>query len=153
MKLSFLLLFFLSSFCLKITQVRLNPDTVKSPGDFYNKSPDATKIITPEYASLKINAHVISNVPGIIEKTEQIGVIPVEKDITQYEPYSDKLVHKTTLVSQPIIAKTKSLGIVHQERDVLFDVNGNKIVSLDDNSEKKFFGIDRDNQTINQSQT
>ena len=46
--------------CLKANQpfitnpTKLNPDAVKSPGGFNNVAPEASKIITPMYASLLI---------------------------------------------------------------------------------------------------
>lgn len=38
----------------------LDASTVRSPGNFYNVSPDATEIITPSYADEKISVHMVS---------------------------------------------------------------------------------------------
>lgn len=87
-------------------QTSINPEMVKSPGSFDNISPETTSIITPQYAKPKIEADITVTTPGLVQRNEQIGVVPVVEQKNVYNPLSDKIESVDVLTAKNVYAKT-----------------------------------------------
>ncbi|MCQ2815926.1 MAG: hypothetical protein MJ252_01550 [archaeon] len=114
---------------------RLNPEDVKSPGDFYNKAPEAQHIIKPLYAEPKIAAHVKLSGPAYIDKMETI-------------PYS------TDKGKGYLQVNTHDIGMIQKEQNILMSIKDNKVLPPVDESkeELKYFGYDTEGYHINEEQ-
>ena len=89
----------------------LGPKDVKSPGTFDNQAPETKSIITPQYAKPKIESDVTVTSPGIVQRHEQIGVLPTVKREAHYDPLTDKLEEVDVLKPEKIFAKTTNVYI------------------------------------------
>ena len=87
-------------------QTSITPSMVKSPGSFDNTSPEASKIITPQYAKPKIEADITVTTPGLVQRNEPIGVVPVVEQKNVYNPLSDKMESVDVLTAKNVFAKT-----------------------------------------------
>lgn len=121
---------------------KLTPHTIKS-GDMTNLAPSASKIISPEIATPKVQVNTKIEYPAVVGLPTFKGMKKEWHDVTAYNKVTGEIVHDKVLIAKPSIVRQDVVTNIERDHSQLINLNTGETIDPTPQS-KKLFGTERD---------